>query len=45
MHLAAAQATGCDLLLSADEALFTAAKRCGIDVVNLDEPPYLWCSI
>jgi uncharacterized protein len=37
VHLAVAQATGCDLLLSADVALCAAAERCGIAVVDLNE--------
>lgn len=37
VHLAAAQATGCDLLLSADLDLCAAAQRCGLAVVDLNE--------
>jgi uncharacterized protein len=36
VHLAAAQATGSDLLLSADRQLCAAAKRCGFGVIDLD---------
>jgi uncharacterized protein len=36
VHLAAAQATGCDLLLSADRKLCEAAQRCGIGIIDLD---------
>jgi uncharacterized protein len=38
VHLAAAQATGSDLLLSSDRDLCAAAQRCGIAVVDLNEP-------
>ena len=37
VHLAVAQATGCDLLLSADLALCAAAERCGMATVDLNE--------
>ncbi len=37
VHLAAAQATGSDLLLSADRQLCAAAQRCGIGIVELDQ--------
>ena len=35
VHLAVAQAAGCDLLLSADVALCAAAERCGLATVDL----------
>lgn len=35
VHLAVAQATGCDLLLSADAALCAAARRSGMAIVDL----------
>jgi uncharacterized protein len=38
VHLAAAQATGSDLLLSSDSDLCTAAQRCGIAAVDLNDP-------
>ena len=38
VHLAAARATGSDLLLSADRDLCAAAQRCGIAVVELNDP-------
>ncbi|HSR23270.1 MAG TPA: type II toxin-antitoxin system VapC family toxin [Candidatus Eisenbacteria bacterium] len=37
VHLAAAQATGSDLLLSADRQLCAAAQRCGLGVIDLDQ--------
>lgn len=37
VHLAVAQASGCDLLLSADLALCAAAERCGMATVDLNE--------
>jgi len=37
VHLAAARATGCDLMLSADMALCAAADRCGMAIVELNE--------
>jgi predicted nucleic acid-binding protein len=37
VHLAVAQAAGCDLLLSSDIALCAAAVRCGMAVVDLNE--------
>ncbi len=37
VHLAVAQATGCDLVLSADVALCAAAERCGMAVLDLNE--------
>lgn len=36
VHLAVAEATGCDLLLSADVALCVAAERCGMATVDLN---------
>jgi uncharacterized protein len=36
VHLAAAQASGSDLLLSADRQLCAAAQRCGIGIIDLD---------
>jgi uncharacterized protein len=36
-HLAAAQATGSDLLLSADRDLCAAAQRCGMATVELND--------
>lgn len=38
VHLAVARAAGCDLLLSADVALCTAAQRCGIATLDLNRP-------
>jgi predicted nucleic acid-binding protein len=38
VHLAPAQATGSDLLLSADIDLSSAARRCGIAIVELNDP-------
>ena len=38
VHLAAAQATGSDLLLSADRNLCAAAQRCGMATVELNDP-------
>lgn len=38
VHLAAAQATGSDLLLSADRDLCAAAQRCGIATIELNHP-------
>jgi predicted nucleic acid-binding protein len=38
VHLAAAQVTGSDLLLSADRDLCAAAQRCGIAIAELDDP-------
>ena len=37
VHLAAAQAAGSDVLLSADLDLCAAARRCGIAIVDLNE--------
>jgi hypothetical protein len=37
VHLAAAQATGSDLLLSADRQLCAAAQRCGLGTIDLDQ--------
>ena len=37
VHLAAAQATGSDLLLSSARGLCAAAQRCGITIVELDD--------
>lgn len=37
VHLAAARASGCDLLLSADTALCAAGRRQGLAVLNLDK--------
>jgi uncharacterized protein len=39
VHLAAALAGGCDLLLSADAALCAAGRRHGLAVVDLDHVP------
>ena len=36
-HLAAAQAAGSDLLLSADRELCAAAQRCGIAIIELND--------
>jgi len=38
VHLAAAQATGSDLLLSADRNLCAAAQRCGMATIELNDP-------
>ena len=38
VHLAAAQATGSDLLLSADRNLCAAAQRCGMGTIELNDP-------
>jgi uncharacterized protein len=38
VHLAAAQATGSDVLLSADRDLCAAAVRCGIGIIDLNQP-------
>jgi len=38
VHLAAAQETGSDLLLSADRSLCTAAQQCGMATVELNDP-------
>lgn len=38
VHLAAAQATGCDVLLSAHTALCAAARRCGMAIFDLSSP-------
>jgi predicted nucleic acid-binding protein len=37
VHLAVAQTTGCDLVLSADIALCAAAERSGMAIVDLNE--------
>jgi hypothetical protein len=37
VHLAAAQATGGDLLLSADRDLWAAAQRCGVVTLELND--------
>jgi predicted nucleic acid-binding protein len=37
VHLAAAQATGSDLLLSADRDLCAAAQRCGMVTIELND--------
>jgi predicted nucleic acid-binding protein len=36
VHLAVAQAAGCDLLLSSDVALCSAAERCGMSTLDLN---------
>jgi predicted nucleic acid-binding protein len=37
VHLAAAQVTGSDLLLSADRQLCAAARRCGLGIIDLNQ--------